>query len=603
MNGKKAPVTSNALQVLENISSYWFPKLVWIDSLCINQSDSGEKAKQVQMMHRIYQSAFHVSICLVQESQAQLLKYWSNSKAFRQVIREEPTAWEENLANYIVASMTRNLLEDLQISNLHETVDGDAIYGKFGRRSLSSFHEALYALFTNPWFDRIWVVQEVALARRIHVKYGEVDFDWSVILDGMSLFGRYTELAELLRPRSSVVRQQKIKMPTGIPNMAVMESIHSKVRNGEDISLGYVLTFTRFFQSTDARDRVFALHGLCSDLPKSLMLPNYEAGTSFEHVYIDAAQAIVEAGDGARVLALSGIGYFEDSCSSSLTLPSWVPNWTRMSTIPQLAFTRLEIDYNAGGSQPLRSALSWGAYNTAIKPSKQDFESAYSIFIDGYACSTIVELADPWIVPNTAGKDLSEEADRLIQLAKLFFSSFKLVTNSRYTKVAHVREGLLEASFTVRMIEIFWRTTMGNRTLTVNPAPANLVEKFIRFVKIAKDILEGIISPAMDPRGNASLTDIKAYAPITEYVNLTFPCWAHRRICVTSEGQVGMVPRYARVGDEVVVFPGMQTPLVIRALPRRILQKYQIIGECYVHGLMNQEVFSLGNPRKIYEII
>jgi quinolinate synthase len=153
------------------------------------------------------------------------------------------------------------------------------------------------------------------------------------------------------------------------------------------------------------------------------------------------------------------------------------------------------------------------------------------------------------------------------------------------------------------MIEIFWRTTMGNRTRSVNPAPAKLVKKFERFIKIAKDILDGTISPAMDPRDNASLTDIQAYAPIMEYVNLTFPCWAHRRICVTSSGHVGMVPPYARVGDEVVVFPGMQTPLVIRAMPKRILRKYQIIGECYVHGLMNQEAFSLRNPRKIYEII
>jgi hypothetical protein len=153
------------------------------------------------------------------------------------------------------------------------------------------------------------------------------------------------------------------------------------------------------------------------------------------------------------------------------------------------------------------------------------------------------------------------------------------------------------------MIEIFWRTTMRNRTLTVSPAPANLVEKFRRFVKIAKDILEGTISPAMDPKDSASLTNIMAYAPITEYVALTFPCWAHRRICVTSEGRVGMVPPYARVGDEVVVFPGMQTPLVMRVMPKRILKKYRVVGEGYIHGLMNQEVFSLRNSRKIYEII
>ena len=480
------------------------------------------------------------------------------------------------------------------------TDDGDAMYRRFARRSLTLCYESLRSLFSNPWFNRIWVVQEVALARKIHVKYGEVEFDWSAIVLAMSVFAKYPDLGELLSPRKDAMKQHE--MPMGWANMAVMEAVHSKIRSREKISLAYVLTWTRYLQSTDPRDRVFALRGICSDLPKFLMLPNYDARTSVEDVYINAARAIVEAGAGARLLALSGIGYFDDSCSS-LTLPSWVPNWTRMPFIPQLSFARPEIDYNAGGSQPLRNALPWAEYNADNKPSRLNFDSAYSIFIDGYACGTIVELADPWIVPDTASRDLSEETTRVKQHAKLLLSSYRLVMDSRHTKAAHVREGRSEASFTVRMREVFWRTTMGNRAVGVSPAPAKLVKKFETYEKIAKDILDGTISPALNPREGASWADIETFAPITEYVNITFPCWAHRRICVSSSGQVGMVPPYARVGDELVVFPGMQTPSVIRTMQRQILRKYQIVGECYIHGLMNEEIFSLRNSRKIYEII
>jgi hypothetical protein len=607
VNGKTASVTPNALQVLKNYSSYWLPKLVWIDSLCVNQSDTEEKAKQMQIMDRIYKSAFHVSICLVQESQALSFKqyglqnkYLSGYDGFRRWVDEEFTAWDDDLANHAVASFARDLLENFRISDLHVTDDGDAMYRRFARSSLTLCYESLHALFSNPWFNRIWVVQEVALARKIHVKYGEVDFDWSAIILAMNVVSKYPSLIELFGPRKDTMK--KHETPMGIANMAVMEAVHSKIRNGEKISLACVLTWTRNFQSTDLRDRVFALRGICSDLPKSLMLPNYEARTSVEDVYINAAQAIVEAGDGARLLALSGIGYFDDSCSS-LTLPSWVPNWTRMNFIPQLAFARPDIDYNAGGSQPLRNVLPWAKYNANNKPSRLNFDSAYSIFIDGYACSTIAELADLWIVPETAPRDLLEETARVKEHAKLLLSSYRLVMDSRHTKAAHVREGRLEASFTSRMRQVFWRTTMGNRTVDVNPAPAKLVKKFETYEKFAKDILDGTISPFLNPRGDASWADIETFAPMTEYVNITFPCWAHRRICVTSSGQVGMVPQYARVGDELVVFPGMQTPSVIRTMQKQILRKYQIVGECYIHGLMNEEIFLLRNSRKIYEII
>ena len=139
---------------------------------------------------------------------------------------------------------------------------------------------------------------------------------------------------------------------------------------------------------------------------------------------------------------------------------------------------------------------------------------------------------------------------------------------------------------------------MGNRAVGVNPAPAKLVKKFETYEKFAKDILDGTISPALDPREDASWADIEAFAPITEYVNVTFPCWAHRRICVSSLGQVGMVPPYTRVGDELVVFPGMQTPSVIRTMQKQILRKYQIVGECYIHGFMNNEALRPENKEK-----
>jgi hypothetical protein len=47
------------------------------------------------------------------------------------------------------------------------------------------------------------------------------------------------------------------------------------------------------------------------------------------------------------------------------------------------------------------------------------------------------------------------------------------------------------------------------------------------------------------------------------------------------------------VGDEVAFFPGATVPFVIRSQPGN--SKYLLVGDCYVHGLMNGEAFRHGN--------
>jgi len=60
---------------------------------------------------------------------------------------------------------------------------------------------------------------------------------------------------------------------------------------------------------------------------------------------------------------------------------------------------------------------------------------------------------------------------------------------------------------------------------------------------------------------------------------------------------MGMVPGLAQKGDRVCIISGMQTPYLLRQVwddaegpvqsgPDRM---YQLIGECYIHGVMEGE--------------
>ena len=55
-----------------------------------------------------------------------------------------------------------------------------------------------------------------------------------------------------------------------------------------------------------------------------------------------------------------------------------------------------------------------------------------------------------------------------------------------------------------------------------------------------------------------------------------------RKIFSTSAGFIGWVPFDAKVGDKVCVFRYYKLPFVIR----RCGDGYRLVGDCYLHGLM-----------------
>jgi hypothetical protein len=60
--------------------------------------------------------------------------------------------------------------------------------------------------------------------------------------------------------------------------------------------------------------------------------------------------------------------------------------------------------------------------------------------------------------------------------------------------------------------------------------------------------------------------------------------------CRTKNGYMGMVPTASLQGDIVFAFMGARTPFVIRRKPDGC---YQLIGECYIHCMMNGEILEL----------
>lgn len=57
-------ITSNLLQALHTIRYEQTSRVLWMDAICINQSDTTEKGHQVALMGRIYRDTQRVVVCL-----------------------------------------------------------------------------------------------------------------------------------------------------------------------------------------------------------------------------------------------------------------------------------------------------------------------------------------------------------------------------------------------------------------------------------------------------------------------------------------------------------------------------------------------------------
>ena len=69
-----------------------------------------------------------------------------------------------------------------------------------------------------------------------------------------------------------------------------------------------------------------------------------------------------------------------------------------------------------------------------------------------------------------------------------------------------------------------------------------------------------------------------------------------RCFVTTQEGYIGLGPLAARAGDQICVILGCRSPLVLRPTTKGT---FTVVGECYIHGLMQDEAFLGPLPHKM----
>jgi hypothetical protein len=143
------------------------PLLLWIDQICINQDDLDERKHQVGMMNEIFSKADEVMAWLGGEVEIEnvLQSSWAVECLLKLKCREKPSV--ALIQDFLIQQAERALI--LKIAGSPDDVSPQGLLlaeqGFYG----------LLSLWCCPWFERLWVRQEVALAKRVTFRCGNKD--------------------------------------------------------------------------------------------------------------------------------------------------------------------------------------------------------------------------------------------------------------------------------------------------------------------------------------------------------------------------------------------------------------------------------------------
>ncbi|KAJ3570176.1 hypothetical protein NPX13_g5817 [Xylaria arbuscula] len=334
-NGSKVSIGKNLYQAIKRIRQPSTSQMLWADALCINQNDVQERTQQVQKMSLIFKNAFRLVVWLGGNDRSP--EHDTHSMAFLGICRIINGWRKRNGRSARIPLATYSPLDPDQSHNTYDEplAADDPIWLD------------IFRLYNRKWFRRVWVIQEVALARSATVLWGTCEIAWEWL--GLAAAIIRTDYHRLAAPREGsrririglLNRQLNPRaVPTGVINAYFMYRISRSQAyfKAPRFSFHQLLTLTRQFRCEDPRDQVFGILGIptidqysAQDIP--FIIPDYTKPIA--EVYHEVAAKILHGSDSLGLLSSvqhderrwgphSGkeYGYGYDA-----KLPSWIPQW------------------------------------------------------------------------------------------------------------------------------------------------------------------------------------------------------------------------------------------------------------------------------------
>ena len=531
---------------------------LWVDALCINFDDPSEKSQQVSRLHEIFSQASNVCIWLGHG--------------------EDP-------------DQTRQTFDFIrEMLNLRHF---DQLYSQQQAAQWNAFAQ----LMRNRWFTRLWVVQEIALAKEATVHYGNEVVQWTDFRDAIALFvARYKQINSLLKSNNYILDPARDIRALGANTLVTATS--NLFRRGENgrisdrlLSLETLVSTLVTFECTDPRDKIYALLAIAKDTPystpqvvakpkapwilsstKDVHIPpdsrialNYEKG--FVDVFVDFINFCIEQSKSLDIICR----HWSPVPPDTGCMPSWISS-IRNSTFgnPDMAMRgrsngdslvgvptgMQQTNYYASGD--LVPVAHFGKYEHSNRLNG-------TLLVKGMVLDVIETLS-----PRAAEGVIPEEALRM--------------------------GGWSHDDPPERVPDNLWRTLVADRGPDGAKAPSWYYRACL--VSLTHVTQYGDLSTVM--LIDAANTPSVMVAFLTRVQEVV---WNRKFLLSRGDNNdqktyFGLAPTNAKRGDLICILFGLSVPIILREV--REGPGYTVIGEAYIYGMMDGEALSEEHPEYPY---
>ena len=331
--------TSNLDRALRRLRHPTETRVLWVDAICINQSDDGEKAKQIPLMARIFRGASRVL-------------GWLDG------------GWEEERGMRMLNELSR---KPRGVRSEHELWQVSTKYVSESEWKQEFFRDTLFVRrFLNlAWFSRLWIVQEIVMNTDIVLICGTSEISWVRLITALDT------LRNTLIPTMASIGHGKLEALLNITklwryhSMIAESQSNNELPDNEESILAIVDKFWSY-ECTDPRDRIFALYNMTSDIQATQSKQLVNAGLDpLQRIYMDVdyssdtrqvyqtfATACIAS---ERAIPLLNAVLSRQYLPSSEDWPSWVPDWRKP---PSTRHVALHSDVSCNLVHPDKIAIS-----------------------------------------------------------------------------------------------------------------------------------------------------------------------------------------------------------------------------------------------------
>jgi hypothetical protein len=251
---------------------------LWIDQLCINQDDPVEKSSQVQMMALIYRNAIEVISWLGPPNEHTGRAVW-----LLDLLQDDWTllykAQPLYRGRFLSGSMLQAYKDLVRLAARRRdranfnSIDAGVVLG--GKTRI-----AIWDFFSNPYWIRLWIVQEIMLARSLTIWWGEHRISRQA-LEGLSRNLSITYKDTVCRPW--------LKLDSILNHGLSQDSaIGFDQPTSVDSELSYLVRLFSTSECQDRRDKVFGLMALV----RAETVITIDYSKSAEDVYLETVRAM-----------------------------------------------------------------------------------------------------------------------------------------------------------------------------------------------------------------------------------------------------------------------------------------------------------------------